>query len=105
MADPELRLSLKAHKPCREVSDIHCLQGFHPGGDCHRHTTPLRRIRCAQHFRADFGCRLVYLRLSRADLRPAKRGWARTWGSRNEFDSTHFRAPSPRYPLVLADAS
>lgn len=28
IADPELRLSLKAHKPCREVSDIHCLQGF-----------------------------------------------------------------------------
>ena len=28
IAHPELRFSLKAHKPSRELSDIHCLHGF-----------------------------------------------------------------------------
>jgi hypothetical protein len=40
--------------PCRSSNE-------RLGQECRRHTTPLREIRYAQHLRADFGCRLVYL--------------------------------------------
>jgi hypothetical protein len=76
IADLELRLSRKAHKPTRELSDIHGCKG-----SSWRRLSPtyiaFARNRYAQHFRADFGSRLVYASPSRVDLRPAKRGWAR----------------------------